>query len=147
MDFDYSELITYGTDINSIKNELGITIGECYLLNIEELDCFIDFNQYITTTNICMLQIPLEYGLWTNLYLNYKNTIEGINGVISQYESNCVVEGTTENLPTKSVLTNEIINSEKQKNKVISEKDVQVDILVTENGKLKTTLSIGSKIS
>ena len=142
LDFDYSELITYGTDLNSIKNELGITIGECYLLNIEELDCFIDFNQYITTTNICMLQIPLEYGLWTNLYLNYKNTIEGINGVISQYESNCVVEGTTENLPTKSVLTNEIINSEKQKNKVISEKDVQVDILVTENGKLKTTLSI-----
>ena len=142
LNFDYSELITYGTDLNSIKNELSITIGECYLLNIEEPGCFIDFNQYITTTNICMLQIPLEYGLWTNLYLNYKNTIEGINGVISQYESNCVVEGTTENLPTKSVLTNEIINSEKQKNKVISEKDVQVDILVTENGKLKTTLSI-----
>jgi hypothetical protein len=141
-DFDYSELITYGNDLNSIKKELDITIGECYFLNIVEPGCFIDFNEYITTTNICMLQIPLEYGLWTNLYMDYKNTIEGINGVISQYESNCVVEETPENLPTKAVLTNEIIDSEKQKNKVISEKDTQVDLLVTENGKLKTTLSV-----
>jgi hypothetical protein len=92
LDFDYSELITYGTDLNTIGIELSDTIDECYLLNIEEPVCFIDFNLYITTTNICMLQIPLEYGLWTNLYLNYKNTIEGINGVISQYESNCLSE-------------------------------------------------------
>jgi hypothetical protein len=74
--------------------------------------------------------------------MDYKNTIEGINEVISQYESNCIVEETPENLSTKAVLTNEIIDSEKQKNKVISEKDTQVDLLVTENEKLKTNLSI-----
>ena len=140
-DFDYSELITYGTNLNSIKKELERSIGDCYFLNIVEPGCFIDFNKYITTTNICMLEIPLEYGLWTNLYMDYKNTIEGINGVISQYESNCVVEETPENLPTKAVLTNEIINSEKQKNTVISEKNTQVDLLVTENTKLKTNLT------
>jgi hypothetical protein len=86
-----------------------------------------------------MLEIPLEYGLWTNLYMDYKNTIEGIIGVISQYEFNCNLEEAPENQPTKSVLSNEIINSEKQKNTLISSKETQVDILTTENNKLKIT--------
>jgi len=141
-DFDYSELITYGTDLNTLKSELTTNIGECYFLNIVQPGCLIKFDSYITTTNVCMLEIPLEYGLWTNLYMDYKNTIEGVIGVISQYESNCIEEESPENLPTKAVLTNEIIDSEKQKNKVISEKDTQVDLLVTENEKLKTTLAI-----
>lgn len=138
-DFDYSELITYGTDLNNIKKEVDISIGDCFTLNIVQPGCFIDFNEYITTTNICMLEIPLEYGLWTNLYMDYKNTIEGIIGVISQYEFNCNLEETPENQPTKSVLSNEIINSEKQKNTLISSKETQVDTLTTENNKLKIT--------
>ena len=140
--FDYSNLIVYGTSLDNLKNELLINIGECYFLNIENPGCFIDFNEYITTTNVCMLEIPLEYGLWTNLYWEYKNVIDGINGVITQYESNCVQEETPENLSTKSVLTNEIISSEKQKNTATTNKDVQVEVLNSENQKLKTTSTV-----
>ena len=48
---------------------------------------------------------------------------------------------TTQNLSTKSVLSNQIINLKKQKNKIISEKNTQIEFLVTENNKLNNTLS------
>jgi len=72
LDFNYSDMLTFIKEYESIKNDLIKVLGSCYNINFDVKPCEINYGNYITTQNVCSLQMPLECGLWSKIYSNYE---------------------------------------------------------------------------
>jgi hypothetical protein len=69
LDFNYSDILSLIKEYTKIKNYL---LNSCGDVNLDISLCDIDYENYITTQNVCSLQIPLECGLWSLMYGSYE---------------------------------------------------------------------------
>jgi hypothetical protein len=124
LNFPYTELINYVNTYNSIKNEITLLVSGCYRVNFTLPKCDINYDEYIRTTNICSLDLPLECGLWSRLLMDYTVLKNNISRILSTYYRVCQVF--TDNTVKKGNTSVEIIKGE---NYIISQRDEQLDEL------------------
>lgn len=90
--FNYNDILNLSNEMvniySSVEN-IVVNGNGCYILNREEVSCEINYSKLIRTNNICALNLPLECGLWTNLYWDYKSRIDAITKLINEFEVKC----------------------------------------------------------
>ena len=86
------DLTTFISGYTNTVNNLNDIIDGCYNLTIPNTDdCNIDYSEYIQTTNVCSLDVPLECGLWTKTLTDYRNLIDAVNDTITQFTGDVVI--------------------------------------------------------
>ena len=60
----------------------------CFTPDFTEEPCDIIYNNYITTQNVCSLNMPLECGLWSKLYGDYEKLSSEVTRLIEEYITN-----------------------------------------------------------
>jgi len=71
-------------------NNLNVILNGCYTILLSDTEfCDIDYSQYISTTDICSLDVPLECGLWTKTLSDHKKLITSVKKVMQQFQTKC----------------------------------------------------------
>jgi hypothetical protein len=135
-----SDLTAFITEYSDIVNNLNVIIDGCdYSLTIPTDDCNIDYSEYIQTTNVCSLDVPLECGLWTKTLTDYRNLIDAVNNTITQFTGYCgeVIVNSPVTINRQIPDTSDgIVKAVQNKNKLKTEKNSELKTLSVERGKL-----------
>ena len=154
LNFDYTPILGEIKKYNEIKNKLLSIVSNlptsCFVFNFNVGACEIKYENYITTQNVCSLQIPLECGLWSKLYGDYEQLSSEISELIELINRN--LELCLKN-PDVNVSTNgdidistglnpqlEIVNDIKVHNSLSTQKNVQLDNYTIDETIIKNTI-------
>ena len=138
------DLTSYITDYETTLNSLNNLLSGCYNILFPLVEsCDINYGEYIQTQSVCSLDVPLECGIWTKTLTDYRNLIDSVNSVITQYSNNCVsgdiiVQSPvtiTQKTPEKDPATS-VVQTIQKKNKLQSEEDNELKTLTKEREKL-----------
>lgn len=150
LNFNYIPILNEIQKYNTLKNNLIELVStlptSCFVFNFNVEPCDILYENYITTTNVCSINAPLECGLWSKLYGDFEKLSSEINRLIELYNSNielCLksVEAvglTSANTPAKEIKT---IDNIKESNKLDTQKQQQIDSLKISEINLKNTIN------
>ena len=86
LDFDYTQYIEVINNLTGVELSLSILPSDCFNFDLNLDDCNIDYSCYITTQNVCSLEIPLECGLWTLLSNKYEKLYDELIRNIKEFK-------------------------------------------------------------
>ena len=89
LNFNYGDMIQYVESYKQIKEEIEILTDKCFAFDFTIQPCDIDYTQYIRTESVCSLDVPLECGFWSSILSDYYGLKNGLENLISQYQSLC----------------------------------------------------------
>ena len=138
------DLTTFISGYTNTVNNLNDIIDGCYNLTIPNTDdCNIDYSEYVQTTNVCSLDVPLECGLWTKTLTDYRNLIDAVNDTITQFTGDCgnfsvnspvIVERKTSDVAlgrVKAIQNKNKLKTEKESElKTFSEEKVKLEVKI-----------------
>jgi hypothetical protein len=148
-------MLTYIDEYTTTLNSLNDLLSGCYTLPTPvPSECNIQYGEYIKTSSVCSLDVPLECGIWTKTLTDYRNLIDSVNSAIIQYSGLCDVGEIIVNSPATTTPNNPYENSKnksiqitKSKNKLQSELNNELKILTSEKGGLDVKIAgINSEI-
>jgi len=149
-------MLTYIDEYTTTLNSLNDLLSGCYTLPTPtSSDCNIQYGEYIKTSSVCSLDVPLECGIWTKTLTDYRNLIDSVTSAIVQYSGYCDVGEIIINSPATTTPKNPYENSAnksvqiiKSKNKLQSELNGELKILTEERSKLEVKIgTIDSEIT
>ena len=103
LNFDYTPISTQVTKYFDLKSKFQdlipyVVITDpdnrnswrkyCFTPDFTEEPCDIIYDNYITTQNVCSLNMPLECGLWSKLYGDYEKLSSEVTRLIEEYNTN-----------------------------------------------------------
>ena len=138
LNFNMVEILNFIDTLKTIKTEVEQIVNGCFNINLVFPECDIDYSNYITTQTVCTIEVPLECGIWTKVLSDYKSLQEAIKNIINQYENTC-----ENNVPNEKSYNQplEEINDIKVFNRLSSQENDQLEILKSEEVKLKIEIT------
>jgi hypothetical protein len=129
LNFDYTPILGEIKKYDEIKNKLLTIVSNlptsCFVFNFNVGACEIKYEKYITTQNVCSLQIPLECGLWSKLYGDYEQLSSEISELIELINRN--LEPCLKNSQVN--VTTDVISNPKLPADVISNPKLPADVI------------------
>lgn len=156
LNFNYVPILNEIEKYDEIKKKLiSLLPSSCFVLDFNLEPCDIKYDNYLTTKNVCSLNIPLECGLWSKLYGEYEKLSDEIKRIIEFGKSKEVelclkyaeavgltataeIPGDTQTAAAKSIT---VIEKTIEINKIDTQKQEQIAILEKEQNLLIETIN------